>query len=376
MQKVRNVGRGRRLHLIEPRRILRAFHFEHFGGRLGVEHVAPCDRAEERAAQSVDVGAVVDGLLLALLRRHVPRRAGAVQRVDAFHHAVHVARDAEVRELDCAVRSEEQVGRLDVAVNDPVLLGVGERPRRVAADRQRFLHGDLAVPVEQLLQRPPGQELHREIEDFAGAVRTRRRRGHLRGVVHLDDVRMVELRGGPGLLEELGYECGVFGQLGRKDFQGDRPVERDLRSAIDGAHRSFAEERVHSVAANHLSEEFIAQDRVEEQRDVSREDPIPRLEHLLPDRLAVDGELSGFILHEHGGPAARTLDEEVNGQDPVARDEDLAVARSARAQHAFGRQRIDCSFTRPFLYREAIRAVRHGSAVVLALSGSVSQGLF
>ena len=86
----------------------------------------------ERHAQRVDVGAVVDDHPLGqrLLGAHVAERAEQV----AGHRQPGVALDAgqaEVGDPEVAARVDQQVRRLDVAVQDPLLVRVLERLGRL-----------------------------------------------------------------------------------------------------------------------------------------------------------------------------------------------------------------------------------------------------
>ena len=105
-------------------------------------------RAYSDAAQAEQVGAVVDRLAAGLLGGHVLRRAGH----DAALRQAGVvggAGQAEVGELDpLDAVLQQDVGRLDVAVDQPL------RVRR----------------------RQPGGRLHADPQDLAGAERARRGR--------------------------------------------------------------------------------------------------------------------------------------------------------------------------------------------------------
>jgi hypothetical protein len=85
------------------------------------------------------VGARIDLLPLHLLGRHVLQRADhAALRARGFAGILD-AGDAEVGELDAPARLDQQVGRLDVAVDDALLVRVVERAEQVADDLQRLL---------------------------------------------------------------------------------------------------------------------------------------------------------------------------------------------------------------------------------------------
>ena len=163
----------------------------HGGGQL-IEH----------HAQAELVRLTGQGLAIGLLRAHVGRRALAVARRRPLHQrhvmggraehqfVVASAGNTEVEDLQLALVRQQQVLGLDVAVDDALLVGVGQGRggllgqilKRV--DRQGLAHqGPQGAPLNQL---------HRNV---GGAV-------HLAGVVDVGDVRVVQLAGQLGLADE------------------------------------------------------------------------------------------------------------------------------------------------------------------------------
>ena len=94
--------------------------------------------------------------------------------------------------------SEQQdVLRLDVAVDDAVVVRVVERAGDLARDAQRVGHRQLPLAVEPVAQGLALDERHREPELAVGLAR----------VEHGEDVRMLQPRGEPDLaLEALGAQ--------------------------------------------------------------------------------------------------------------------------------------------------------------------------
>jgi hypothetical protein len=74
--------------------------------------------------------------------------------------------DAEVEQLDevalaAALHQDDVVG-LEIAVDDPALVGGGQGVADLQADRQRALGRQGRLAPDQLSEADPGQELHDE----------------------------------------------------------------------------------------------------------------------------------------------------------------------------------------------------------------------
>ena len=190
----------------------------------GARQLAGDDPVEDHA-ERVDVGLRPDGVeRLPLLGGHegpraeghrLARRAGVLGDL-LVHRRAHRG-DAEVADLHLPGAGDEDVRRLDVAVDDAVAVGVGEAPRRLHQDRQRPLAVERALG-QQLLQRRPVHVLHHEV----GAAR----RGA--AVDHLDDVGVVEAGEDAGFLLEQLHHLRLLEQLGAQDLHGHAPAEGDL----------------------------------------------------------------------------------------------------------------------------------------------------
>ena len=142
---------------------------------------------------------------------------------------------AEVGDLRLALPVEQDVGRLEVAVDDAALVGVvdglghlGHQPGRLAR-RQRAVGGLLG-------QAAALDEAHAEV--VLALV--------LADLVDRHDVGVVEVGGRLGLdVEPL--DVGLGGELAGQDhLQGDRPVEADLPGLVDDAHAAAGDLPEHS----------------------------------------------------------------------------------------------------------------------------------
>ena len=211
---------------------------------LALERAAAREHLVEHRAEREDVGARVDGLAARLLRRHVGGRAehdsgprGAISRQRGGRPGARGAghrrqlREAEVEHLDLARRREHDVGRLDVAVDDPRRVRGRERARDVHRVAQRLVHRQRPLR-EQAVERAALHVLHR---DAVRAV------GRLVDVVDGDDVRVIERRGGAGLADEARATFGVVERVAAQQLQRDGPGETGVARPVEHAHPSLAE---------------------------------------------------------------------------------------------------------------------------------------
>ncbi len=186
----------------------------------------------QRAAQAVDVGADVHGAGVAgLLGGHVIHGAEHGMRFGTAPPAQ--PGQSEIEDLDlvlparrrltrppCPGVEDKEVGRLDVAVDQAVFVGVAQAVGRLAdevagqRDRQR------AVLLHVLFEVLAGHVLHDEVAQPFPALA-----GHLRlaGVEGQDDVGVVQHGQRLHLAVEALQEHRVVVVLGHHDLEGDRP---------------------------------------------------------------------------------------------------------------------------------------------------------
>ena len=182
LERVRHLGP----YLREPRRVLEE-RLRQDGGQITArERRVPREAFEENTPEREDVGARVEELVPAgLLGRHIAD--GADRKAHRRELVVHLnARDAEVDELRLVrfASDQEQVARLDVAMDRPA--GVRERERRGgrSGDGERLGDGERALDEtlgEALALEPfHREELHAVVRRPVGDVP--------------DDRRVLELR--------------------------------------------------------------------------------------------------------------------------------------------------------------------------------------
>ena len=154
-------------------------------------------------------------------------------------------RQAEVQDLDRAVAADFDVGRLQVAVDDALLVRGFERVGDLPGDRERLRHRQGAARDER------GEvvalnQLHDE----------RRRAGSGRralDAVDLRDVGMVECGERLRLAREPRYALAIAGHGLGKRLDGDVPVQLRIARAIHLTHAAFAQLGDDFVGSNLLS---------------------------------------------------------------------------------------------------------------------------
>jgi hypothetical protein len=262
------LGHGR-VQLAHRPRLLVGDAPQHRQRRRRPERRPPDAHRVEHAAQAEEVGAVVGRLPPRLLRRHVLRRAGddpALRQAGVVHRP----RQAEVGEhdpLDAVL--QQDVGRLDVAVDDPLGVGGGQAQRRLPADPQHGRDVQRPVPVDALLQRAPGDARHHQVGQPAGLV----------GVhgVDGDDV-VVDDRGGRlRLAGEPLPRRPAGGQQRREHLDGHGAAQGRLPGLEHHAHAALAEHAEHLVGAEPAQVARLVRRRQEAQVGVFRRDRPTRL---------------------------------------------------------------------------------------------------
>ena len=163
----------------------------------------------------------------------------AQNRVVGGDVAVLGARDAEVHHLDVAVLLNHDVLRLDVTVNDVVLVRDGQRLRNLRANLGNLLRVECPMTADAALEVDAAQVLH---DDVIGVA-------VLAPVVHRDDVRALQGRGRLSLLLEAGGKGLVSSILRKHGLDGHRAAEDLVHAAVNGRHASRADLVLDCVAS-------------------------------------------------------------------------------------------------------------------------------
>ena len=219
---------------------------------LDVVHVLERHRAgeavEQDAAQRVDVGAAVQVAALDLLGGHIRDRAhelvgGGQGRLRLL--GVHLLDQPEVAQVAVAVAAgraggEEDVGRLDVAVDQAAGVGGVQRAGHLGHDGQGPGRLQAALPPQQGRQVHPVDIPHGDVEQPAV----------LAGLEDRDDARMVDAGRDPRLAQEPPAEGVVGGKLGREHFERDLAAQAQLHRPVDLAHAPAPQTGLDPVAGD------------------------------------------------------------------------------------------------------------------------------
>jgi hypothetical protein len=135
---------------------------------------------------------------------------------------------------------EEDVARLDVAVDQAAGVGGVERAGHLGHDGQGPGRGQAALAPQQGRQVHPVDVAHGDVEQPAV----------LAGLVDRDDAGMVDAGRDPRLAQEPPAEHVVGGQLGREHLERDPAVEAQLHRPVDLAHAPAPQAGLDPVAGD------------------------------------------------------------------------------------------------------------------------------
>ena len=200
----------------------------------------------EQRSEREHVAALVARVAGRLLGRHVaggPEDAAAAAGGDRLRRRVgpgsavaQQPRHAEVEHLDDTVRRQHHVRGLQVAVHDAGGVRVGDRVGEGGADAQR-LEQRQGAALQHLGDGLARHELHHDEVRVVVALHR----------VDRHDVRVVERRGGAGLLQQPRAVVRIGGAIGRESLDRDLAVEAQVARPVDLAHAPAAEGGDHHV---------------------------------------------------------------------------------------------------------------------------------
>jgi hypothetical protein len=202
----------------------------HAHRRVGFVGEAVSEQLEDDDAERVCVAAAVERFDAArLLGTHVRGRAHDARAAEGAR-ALHHLRDAEVGEEGVAARVEEDVARLEIAVDDAARVRLVERLGHAADDAADLGEAERAArhAVEERAARHVAH--HDERLFLVLAV-----------VVDGDDVGVFERSDDLGFALEARAELLVEGELARQDFDRDLPLHVRVAREVDDRHPAPAQ---------------------------------------------------------------------------------------------------------------------------------------
>ena len=148
-------------------------------------------------------------------------------------------RDAEVRHDGLAVLKQHVVG-FDIAVDDPVAVGVAEPRGDFGGDTERVGDGELRLPREPGAKRLPLDVRHDVEHRTLDAA----------GIEQRENVGMLQFGGRLDLPQEP-VDADAHRQLEMHDFDGDLAIVAHIVGEIDVGHAAGADLPLHGVAVRH-----------------------------------------------------------------------------------------------------------------------------
>ena len=146
---------------------------------------------------------------------------------------------AEVCHLDLAFHVDEDIGRFDVAMDNPLRVRRGQGIADVHGDGQGVIWWKLALRADHLGDIRAIQILHDKIEQ------SRRR---FPEIIDLDNAGMIEPSHGAGFIGEACAKLRIVSlDLRREDFDGDGPCERELLRLINRPHPALSQELMDDI---------------------------------------------------------------------------------------------------------------------------------
>ena len=138
-------------------------------------------------------------------------------------------REPEVQHLHGPVRAQLDVRRLEIAMDDALLVRGFKRVRDLFRDQQRFVDRDRPA-CNALRQIVAFDQFHHQGANTAGLFEA----------VDVRDIRMVQGRERLCLAGEPGQPVGVAGECVRQDFERDVTIQFRVAGAVDQPHPTLA----------------------------------------------------------------------------------------------------------------------------------------
>ena len=194
-------------------------------------------------AEAEQIRAVVNCFSAELFRRHIAERAKdhpsfGLDRLGRQRSIVGLDRQgqfgqAEIENLHAAISCKENIVRLQIAVNDALLMRCSQAGCYLKGVFDHFASGDRAA-AEPVAQRFAFEQFSDDIKPVGTSA----------DIVDHNDVRMTQRSGGTRLLLEPMHALGVGETFCREDLDCHVAVETRVMSTIHFAHAASAQRRL------------------------------------------------------------------------------------------------------------------------------------
>src|SRR5579875_17616 len=206
-------------------------------GKRGIiiadKRCAPGQALKKHSAQRVNIRTPVNALSFALLWRHVFWSTNARARTSQLLCSLQYFRNAKIGEDGAISLIHQDVDRLDIPVNDPLAVCIGQGIGELLKDRIHFFQihrpdaaGAFWHRLYHLFERATVYQLHHNIQMPILLVK----------VMNGHDIGMRESRYHFGLKVKAVHKIAISGVPGRKDFHSNLPAKILLDGAIDTSH--------------------------------------------------------------------------------------------------------------------------------------------
>jgi hypothetical protein len=189
------------------------------------------EQFEEQDAQGVDIGLGGEGLGLDLFGGQVGGGTGDDVSGSGGLVIAQLLGDAEVGEEGVAVLVEQDVGGLDIAVDDALLVGGIQGGGDLVEQEGDLLRGPGFPALQGLCQGAAFHQAHDQVSTLGVAP----------VVVERHDVQVLQLGDQLCFTFEAADELGAVGVFGQDDLDCHLAVDGLLAGAVDGTVGTFAE---------------------------------------------------------------------------------------------------------------------------------------
>ena len=209
-----------------------------------LEWPAAGQRLHQHHRYREEVRALVHGVPEELFRRHVPSVpmttptavSDPVSRSSAWN--LTRPRSSSLTARPPASPLAHDVVGLEIAVNDPVRVRGADAVEDLIEPFRHDCRRHRVVPIERRTQREAVEPLHDEIRAF-----TLERSD----VVHGDDVRMIQLRGGARFAPEAAQRRLMAERAAEQHLDRHRSIEPQVARLVDRAHPAFPNQLIQPV---------------------------------------------------------------------------------------------------------------------------------